>query len=89
MAAVMSREMGWMSDDEAQRTIRLIEQARLPSKAPASMSTEKFLKLMSVDKKVLNGVIRLVLMKGIGQSLVTADYKPEDLHKAIELSLDS
>ncbi|MCG6939167.1 MAG: 3-dehydroquinate synthase [Gammaproteobacteria bacterium] len=89
MAAVMSREIGWMSDDDAQRTIRLIEQARLPSKAPATMSTEKFLNLMSVDKKVLNGVIRLVLMKGIGQSLVTSEYKPEDLSKAIALSLAS
>lgn len=87
MAAIMSREMGWMNNDETLRTISLIERARLPSKAPASMSTDKFLDLMSVDKKVLNGVIRLVLMKGIGSSLVTADYRPEDLNKAIELSL--
>jgi 3-dehydroquinate synthase len=89
MAAVMSREMGWMNAEETRRTIKLIEQAKLPVSAPASMSTDKFLKLMSVDKKVLNGVLRLVLMKGIGKALVTDDYKPEDLIKAIELSLAS
>ncbi len=87
MAAVMSRQMGWMSDDETQRVIKLIKQAKLPDKAPSTMSTAKFLELMSVDKKVLDGVLRLVLMKGIGQSLVTAEYKAEDLKKAIELSL--
>ena len=51
------------------------------------MTTEKFLELMSVDKKVLDGVLRLVLMKGIGQSLVSDDFKTEDLNKAIERSL--
>ena len=87
MAAIMSNQMGWMSDEESSRCIKLIEQAKLPSKAPATMSTKKFLQLMSVDKKVLDGVLRLVLMKGIGQSLVTDDYTAEDLNKAIEHSL--
>ena len=86
MAAVMSHQMGWMNDDETRRTIRLIEQAKLPTKAPASMSVDKFLQLMSVDKKVLDGVLRLVLMKGIGQALVTSDYTLDDLKKSIQLS---
>ena len=86
MAAVMSENMGWMSKQELQRTIKLIEQAKLPSTAPASMTVEKFLELMSVDKKVMDGVLRLVLMKGIGKSLVTDEYSVNDLRKAIELS---
>ncbi len=87
MAATMSKQMGWMNDKETSRCINLIEQAKLPTKAPATMSTKQFLQLMSVDKKVLDGILRLVLMKGIGQSLVTADYTAEDLNKAIEHSL--
>jgi 3-dehydroquinate synthase len=86
MAAVMSNQMGWMSDKETQQTIQLIEQAKLPSKAPESMSVEQFLDLMSVDKKVLDGVLRLVLMKGIGQSIVTSDYTADDLSNAIKQS---
>ncbi len=86
MAATMSNQLGWMSDEDTQKTIKLIEQAKLPTKAPPTMSTEQFLELMSVDKKVLDGVLRLVLMKGIGQALVTDDFKTEDLSKAIEHS---
>jgi 3-dehydroquinate synthase len=86
MAAIMSRQMGWMEDEETKKAIKLIERAKLPSMAPASMSAEKFLELMSVDKKVLDGVLRLVLMKGIGKSLVTDEYNQEDLNTAIKLS---
>ncbi len=86
MAAIMSKQMGWMSEKETQKTIHLIEQAKLPTKAPASMSAEQFLELMSVDKKVLDGVLRLVLMKGIGKALVTDEYNDEELSKAIEQS---
>lgn len=87
MAATMSNQMGWMNDEDTHKTIALIEQAKLPCKAPASMSAEKFLDLMSVDKKVLDGVLRLVLMKGIGQSLITSDYTIDDLNNAIKHSL--
>ncbi|HHJ35117.1 MAG TPA: 3-dehydroquinate synthase [Gammaproteobacteria bacterium] len=86
MAATMSQQMDWMSEEDTARTITLIEQAKLPSKAPSSMTTENFRKLMAVDKKVLDGVLRLVLMKGIGQSLVTDDYTSEALTRAIESS---
>ncbi|GMR01247.1 MAG: 3-dehydroquinate synthase [Gammaproteobacteria bacterium] len=87
MAASMSNQLGWMGDEDTQKTINLIEQAKLPCKAPRSMTTEKFLELMSVDKKVLDGVLRLVLMKGIGQSLITDEYTPDDLNQAINHSL--
>ncbi len=83
----MSNQMGWMSDEDTQKTINLIEQAKLPCRAPKSMTAERFLELMAVDKKVLDGVLRLVLMKGIGQSLVTDDYTLDDLNKAINHSL--
>ncbi len=87
MAAVMSNQLGWMSDEDTRKTINLVAQAKLPAKAPPTMSSAQFLELMSVDKKVLDGVLRLVLMKGIGQALVTDNFKTENLNKAIEHSL--
>lgn len=87
MAAIMSQQMGWMTDTETQRTITLIEQAKLPTKAPPTMSSQQFLELMAVDKKVLNGVMRLVLMKGIGKSVLTSDYTLAALRKAIDCSI--
>ena len=87
MAASMSNQMGWMDDEQTQRTFNLIEQAKLPCNAPVSMNAEQFLELMSVDKKVLDGVLRLVLMRGIGKAVVTDDYSLDDLNRAINHSL--
>ncbi len=86
MAAIMSEHMGWMSSEDTRRSVNLIQQAKLPVKAPVAMSVEKFIELMSVDKKVIDGVLRLILMKGIGKSLVTDDYTSDDLKRSIELS---
>jgi 3-dehydroquinate synthase len=87
MAATMSNQMGWMNDEETQRCVNLIEQARLPIAAPESMTEDKFQSLMSVDKKVLDGVLRLILMKGIGKSVVTSDYTTDNLKLAINNSI--
>ena len=87
MAAEMSRQMGWMSDTDTRRVFSLIEKAKLPTRAPNKLSSEQFLSLMAVDKKVLDGVLRLVLMKGIGESVGTSDYSHDQLVQAIETSL--
>ena len=87
MAAEMSRQMGWMSDADTRRVFSLVEKAKLPTRAPDKLSTDQFLSLMAVDKKVLDGVLRLVLMKGIGESVVTSDYSHAQLVQAIETSL--
>ena len=77
MAASMSVNLGWMTANERDRFVSLIEKAGLPTEAPPEMSSEQFLELMSRDKKVRDGALNLILMKGIGKSLVTADY-PRD-----------
>jgi len=89
MAALLSNRLGWMDEKQTRRTIKLIEQAGLPSQAPASMSAEQFIELMSVDKKVLDGVLRLVLMKGIGKALVTDEYTLADLNETIKQSVEA
>ncbi|ANB02115.1 3-dehydroquinate synthase [Ectothiorhodospira sp. BSL-9] len=76
MAAHLSRQMGWIEDDDLNRTTRLIEMARLPVAPPAGLSTERFKQIMAGDKKVLQGQLRLVLLQGIGTSVVTADFDP-------------
>ncbi len=38
---------------------------------------------MSVDKKVIDGVLRLVLLHGIGNAVVSSDYTPAQLLDAI------
>ena len=74
MAAELSLLMGWMSAADVCRTRELLAHCDLPVSAPKAMSSETFLELMSVDKKVLDGSLRLVLLKSIGHAVVTTDF---------------
>ncbi|MBL1274860.1 MAG: 3-dehydroquinate synthase [Ectothiorhodospiraceae bacterium] len=77
MAANLSHRQGHYSDEDLQRTQALIEAAHLPTTTPPEMNSQRFLDLMSVDKKVKSGIIRLVLLKGIGTSYISGDYDPK------------
>ncbi len=76
MAAEMSRRLGWLDERDRERIDRVLELARLPNRPPETLGPDRFRELMAVDKKVLGGKLRLVLLKGIGGALVTADFPP-------------
>jgi 3-dehydroquinate synthase len=46
---------------------------------------DKYIDLMGLDKKVVDGKIRLVLQQGIGKSVVTSDYPAEALRLTLSL----
>jgi 3-dehydroquinate synthase len=73
MAADLSARLGWLSAADRQRVDRLVEAAGLPVRPPPELGAERFLELMAVDKKVLDGQLRLVLLRGIGAAVVTAE----------------
>jgi 3-dehydroquinate synthase len=83
MAADMSVRMGWLDADQQERIRSLLLKAHLPVAPPAEISAGQFLELMSVDKKVLNGELRLVLLRGIGKAEVTADYAEAALQQTV------
>ncbi len=74
MAADLSQRIGWLAPEEAQRARRLIERAQLPVLAPGEIDADRFLELMSVDKKVQAGRLRLILLKAIGEAVITDDF---------------
>lgn len=78
MAAEFSVQLGWLSAVTLPRIDSLLRQAKLPVLPPA-MSAQQFLDLMALDKKVHDGQLRLVLMKQIGQALVSAEYPENSL----------
>lgn len=84
MAADLSERMGMLSKDDVQRVDNLIDHAQLPTRAPANMDYGTFIKYMSVDKKVEAGAIRLVLLKALGEEIITADYDEKRLEATIE-----
>lgn len=79
MAADLSCRMGWISEADVARTVSVIKLAQLPTAAPESLSIERFLELMAVDKKVIAGSLRLVLLKALGEAVVTADFDQDKL----------
>ncbi|MDQ1362798.1 MAG: 3-dehydroquinate synthase [Pseudomonadota bacterium] len=86
MAARLSEKLGWIKPSDVNRIIDLIERANLPVKAPAQMSADKFIELMAIDKKVSDGVLRLILLKAPGKAVFTRDYDKESLITAIKAS---
>jgi len=84
MAADMSCRLGWISQDKVNKINDLIRRAALPASPPESMSGNDFMDLMSVDKKVLDGKMRLVLMKDIGESIISDDFDPAALKATLD-----
>ena len=76
MAADLSARLGWIEPGLAERAVTLLRDGcRLPVEVPASMTPAQFKDIMAVDKKVKDGVLRLVLLKGpLGGCVVTGDY---------------
>ena len=90
LAADLSARMKLLRDADVHRIENILDKALLPTRAPANMDFETFMKYMAVDKKVEAGNIRLILLKGIGEAVMTADYDPHllkatiDAHHAIQ-----
>ncbi|CAI6011832.1 unnamed protein product [Closterium sp. NIES-65] len=64
MAAHMSHRMGWIDLALRDRITAIIKKARLPTRPPSAVTKEQFRSLMAVDKKVADGQLRLILLKG-------------------------
>lgn len=74
MAADLSARHQWLLAADVVRIERLLQHAGLPVRPPESMGATDFMKLMALDKKVVDGGLRLVLLKAIGAAVVTGDF---------------
>lgn len=79
MACELSVDLGWLAPDVLSRSKDLLRRSRLPIAPPSGMKGGAFMKHMSVDKKVLDGSIRLVLLQGCGKAVVTSDFDQKAL----------
>lgn len=83
MAADLSARLGWISSADLQRVQTVLEAAKLPVLPPTDMSADDFMALMSVDKKVMDGQLRLVLLRALGDAVVTADFDAAMLQQTL------
>lgn len=82
MAAELSCRLGWISVAEVERIERLHLRAGLPVNGPV-LPVERYLSLMAGDKKVEDGRLRLILLRGIGQAVIHGDAARADIEAAI------
>ncbi len=69
MAADLSVRVGLLSEVEASRLKKIIEALRLPTQSP-KLGVDRFMELMSVDKKAEGGEVRYILLNGLGQAKI-------------------
>lgn len=82
IAARLSMRLGWLSSEDVERIRVLFVKAGLPVMAP-SLGAARYLELMRHDKKVEGGRLRLVLLRGIGQAVLSNQVQDCDIEAAI------
>jgi 3-dehydroquinate synthase len=74
--AEISRRMGLLDEDSVTRLRGVLERAGLPVAVPA-LDIKGLMAAMRHDKKVVGDTVRFVLLKAIGQALISDDVGPE------------
>ncbi len=87
LAAELSAHLGWIDSAAVERIKRLIASANLPVAPPKEMNVQQFIDLMSVDKKVIDGVLRLILIRSLGESVIAEGIDPKAIREVIERAL--
>lgn len=84
MAVDMSCRLGWIDDSIVKRVHKILQQAKLPTAPPETMTVDMFKSVMAVDKKVADGLLRLILLKGpLGNCIFTGDYDRKALDETL------
>lgn len=82
MAADLSMRQGLLPGSDARRIRAVLEKLGLPVTSPV-LALEAMLAAMGMDKKVLDGRLRLVLATSLGSAVVTDDVDPAALHRTL------
>ena len=83
MAAKLSKDEGNLSHEETLRGESILSKADLPISINKTIDSETLITAMSLDKKSIDGKIRLVLLKSLGDSYLTDSYSNENFMKVV------
>lgn len=79
MAIDLSIRHGWIDESVRQRSTDLLQRAGLPVAPPDDMTADQFLDAMAIDKKAVDGQIKLVLLRALGEAFVSGEYDHDKL----------
>jgi len=78
LAARLSAQRGWISSSEVEGLVDWLQAMGLPVEPPA-MPLNTWLGHMARDKKVIDGKLRLILLRGIGEAVIVDDVSTAEL----------
>jgi 3-dehydroquinate synthase len=87
LAADLSARLGWLNRAQVERVRTLLARAHLPLDPPPRLTTDDFLRLMAVDKKVQDGRLRLILLRELGQGVIASDVDAQRLRETLDYAL--
>lgn len=83
MAADLSCRGQGLDPEVPVRLRALLQRAGLPVEAPSGIGQDRLRQLMNVDKKTRSGRLRLVLLRRLGEAIVTDDVDEHRLHESM------
>lgn len=88
LAARLSARLGRLEDHQVARIEGLLASAGLPTAlGGAQLSADRMLELMAVDKKNVDGKLRLILLEGIGTATLPLEIDAATVKAALSESL--
>ncbi len=84
IASELSCRLGFLSPDENKKILDVFLRAGLPVKTPVDMDSLTFVDFMQRDKKVIDGRLRLILLKSIGHAVISEDASLDQIIAAID-----
>ncbi|MFB3107616.1 MAG: 3-dehydroquinate synthase, partial [Pseudomonadales bacterium] len=83
MAADLSVRVGSLQLKDAQRIKRVLQSLDLPVCPPTELSDDVMHRAMGMDKKVVDGKLRLILAETIGRVIVTEEIDASALRATL------
>jgi 3-dehydroquinate synthase len=84
LAARLSAQRGWLEAGAVDGLVDWLESMSLPTSPPPDMPVGTWMSHMARDKKVVNGRIRLVLLRQIGEACICDDVSTAELEAFLE-----
>jgi 3-dehydroquinate synthase len=86
-AADLSKRLGWLNDADVARIMKIFTQVNLPTTPPKNLTTARYIELMSVDKKNVDGAIRVIGLEKIGTASLPFNVKRDLLEQTLNSSV--
>ncbi len=83
LAADLSRRLGYLNDADVARIIAIFKRVNLPVLSPKNLTVNRYIELMLVDKKNIEGIIRLIVLEKIGKAMLPISVEMSILEQTL------